>query len=385
MGIFDRFKAPATTRQEFVAMARKVLAKLDEVASTEAGDDFSIVVTRTDGGGHTTYLANIWRQLEGRNYAEQRAGLEEFLGHMTQGAEAVDGWEAARERLFPALRGGGYLTAFAMEDDGPIRRAALPSLCQVLCLDGESTVSTLARSSLDEWGVSEAEAWAAADDNLKRHSRPIIGSDPGTVHRIVTTALDAASLLLAPGWLHACGGSLRTIAWVPDRDSLSVLVYEGEAPIESLAPLARQEWEEAPRSVSPVLYTTDSNGSVVPFVSTEPAQTAMLDHARYVLALAEYQSQKAAIDAYHEEHGIDLYVAKYMVFDGDAGMRSVAVWPEDCEGLIPAADVIALLGSGPEPREVPLETVLAHTGLKPVKGLFPLRYRVGTWPDALRD
>jgi hypothetical protein len=204
------------------------------------------------------------------------------------------------------------------------------------------------------------------------------------VLRLVDTG-DAyfTSMMLLDGFLaglaDVVGG--RPVAFVHDRDNLMVIA-DDPAGVATMLELVERDYTDAARPLSPVAYTCDERGAVVPYMAAEPGPLADRVHrAQVLLAAAEYQSQKEALDAHYEREGRDVFVGSLIVAERqDSTLFSVAVWADDCVTLLPRADLVCFQAPG-EAVMVPWPAVVRTAGLRPEPGLTPDRYLVRTWPD----
>jgi hypothetical protein len=192
------------------------------------------------------------------------------------------------------------------------------------------------------------------------------------------------SMLLSDGFLARLepmvGG--RPVAFVPDRSALIVAADDPQS-LPGLMELMERQFSEAPRGLSPMAYTCDESGRVVPYTASEPGRLADLIHrCEVMLAAGEYQSQKAALDEIHERDQKDIFVGTLLVAGRDDGtVFSVAVWSDECVTLLPRADLVCFQ-SDADSVMVPWPVVARTVGLKPEPGLMPERYLVTAWPEA---
>jgi hypothetical protein len=197
-------------------------------------------------------------------------------------------------------------------------------------------------------------------------------------------------MLLVDGFLAGLAPRVggRPVAFVPDRDTLIVVADEPEL-LVSIYGMVEEQYRKAPRSVSPVGYTVDDRGRVVPYRAAAQSRLADVVHqAEVVLAGAEYAAQKQSLDAVHERDGIDIFVGSLLMVERpDKPLVSVAVWAEDADldGLLPRADYVAFTPAeridGFVPLTVPFDVVEREAALLPEPDYDPPRYRVNRWPD----
>lgn len=389
MGFLDRFKKPAAARteQDFIELAIAVARTRSEILEAEVSSDHElalrIVVQNT--GEQTLFLNTPWNAAREAPRRDQEGIVGHFLDQLAVQLPMPADWETARAKVFLALRGQGY-AAHSIGLTELVWQPVLDGLAHMLFVDLDSTVAAVPKDELDAWGVTIEEAWDTALRNTHRLAPKIDPPEDSSMLRIQAGQIDAASYLLAPGWLHGIANGRSVLAWASDRDWAMVLVGAGGADVESLARMAREEWEQAQSGVSPRLYTLDGDRIVPLTVSENDPAHGELTLARHLQQLSAYEVQKEALDRMHEQQGLDLWVGNLKVLERDGGYRSVAVWTHDCDSLLPAADSFYFIKPGEdgeveEDFELPQAAVVEAAGLQPVKGLLPLRYRVETWPD----
>jgi hypothetical protein len=155
--------------------------------------------------------------------------------------------------------------------------------------------------------------------------------------------------------------------------------------LTSIYGMVEQQYREATRSISPVGYTTDERGAVVPFVAAPGSPLDAVAHrAEVILAAGEYAGQKAALDARHARDGIDIFVASVLVIERDSSLTSLAVWVQDVDSLLPRADLVAFQPADDDDATrltVPFDRVASEAVLVAEPDHDPPRYRVTAWPD----
>ena len=386
MGFFDflKGKKAAQDPDSFQRLAVEVAVDLPFVERVQAHpeEEFALDLDTVGRPGLMLYLHNLWGTAEGASLDDQRSIIAGFLQQMHEQVPMPETWEEAKDRVFLALRDASYCVALlGKEGFDPVMDPVLEDLLLVLCVDLETTIASVGEDKLGEWGVARDDAWEVALANTARFAPRLEAADSGAMMRIQAGQIDAASYLLAPGWLERIAAGRNVLAWAAERDWINVLVLDDELPYESMAGLAMSEWEEAPRAISPRLYTLE-DGEVVPVTvpGDHPAFSA-LELARYKQRATQYATQKDALVAWLEQNDDDVFVASFMVHEHEDQLRSAFAWPDECVGLMPHVDVAVLVGEGDEPIEIPFADLVAAAGLRPWRRLQPPRYRVERWPD----
>jgi uncharacterized protein YtpQ (UPF0354 family) len=151
-------------------------------------------------------------------------------------------------------------------------------------IDSEHAMTFATDADLAAWGVTDDQAMRTASDNLARMQVRVARSGPEA------TFLDPdgyiSSWLAAPSVLAQIAGNLGStvIALAPSRDRLMLLDVEDAAAAFRLLESALQEYQSAPRRLSPVPYLV-RDGRVEPWQppAGHPARP-IVDNATRILA-----------------------------------------------------------------------------------------------------
>lgn len=177
----------------------------------------------------------------------------------------------------------------------------------------------------------------------------------------------------------------QPVAVVSEQNGLLLLGVPVEPKsIAGLVKLALEEYRSAVRPVSPVPYTVDADGAVVPYtVPREDPAWPALREAETALAFDVYGQQTTHLRAKYETEAIETYVGSLIRAKStkDETFFTVAAWTDGIESLLPRADYIAL-GHDDEMFLLPFDDAIEELELAPEPGLYPARYHIGSWPDA---
>jgi hypothetical protein len=340
-----------------------------------------------DDAGGWIYLHSSFRECAGMGRADRALRINALVAAVTSSSTGRLGWAEVAPRLRPVLRGAGFGQSSHAETGPLLSRPALPYLVELVVVDEPTSMAYVLASQVQEWGVDPAEVFATARTNLRALADGVLdgpAAGGNVVLRLVDTG-DAyfTSMVLLDGFLESLADLVggRPVAFIHDRDNLTVIA-DDPAGVATMLELVERHYNDAARSLSPVAYTCDDRGAVVPYVAAEPGPLADRVHrAQVVLAAAEYQSQKEALDAQYEREGRDVFVGSLIVAERpDGTLFSVAVWTDYCVTLLPQADLVCFQSAGAAVM-VPWPTVARTAGLRPEPDLVPDRYLVRSWPD----
>jgi hypothetical protein len=340
-----------------------------------------------DGDAGWIYLHNTFHETARASRAERAERVRRLVAAVVSESRADRDWDAVRSALRPVLRGAAFGQGMSNGDGGMLSRPAMPYLVELVVVDEPTSMAYVLDHHAREWGVDDDEVFAAARDNLARQAAEVTRgerSDGRAMIRFVDTG-DAyfTSMLLIDGFLASLAPRVggRPVAFVPDKDTLMVMAGDHDGALTKFYELMENEYRDAVRSLSPVGYTVDDAGRVVPYRTGEPGDLANRVHrAEVMLAAAEYNAQKEALDSRHERDGVDIFIATVMAVERpDGSTSSVSVWTDDCDTLLPETDHVAF-HTNDESFTVPWPIVASEASFSAVPGLTPPRYRVQTWP-----
>ncbi|GAA1795744.1 hypothetical protein HC028_18585 [Planosporangium flavigriseum] len=380
MGIFDRLRRRSGPDR----FAGEVLAALRAAGITDTHydrDEFSIEYRRGPGTEPAwLYLHNLYAECQ-REPRTRDERIRRFVATFTRLPEVPDSWESARDRLRPVLRSATFARGGESGRPAALRRPAFPFLDEMVVVDQPSSMAYVSEMTCAEWGVSSEEVFATARANLAATAGLPPAEQPAG--RVMLRFIDDGdaywvSHLLLDGWLAALGEHVggAPLAFMPDVRSLIVIDADPE-PLPELFDLIERHFAESPRPLSPVAYTVDQAGRVVPFTvaSGHPAAAAV-QRASRVLAASEYGAQQNIL-----RHEVEEYVASYAVFGtSEGGTFSVASWTRGMHVLLPRVDFVAFNVAAGSTFFVPWDVVMEADVLTELPEYRPSRYRGDSWP-----
>jgi hypothetical protein len=384
VGFFDRLRR----RNAPDRFAGEVIAALRAAGVPEAHYDraeFSIEYRRRAGTESAwLYLHNLYAECQ-REPHTRAERIHRFVTTFTRLPEVPESWALARDRLRPVLRSATFARGGESTRPVPLRRPAFQFLDEMVVVDQPTSMAYVSAATCAVWGVSMEEVFAVARANLAATAGlPPVDHTGGRMMLRFVDDGDAywVSHILLDGWLAGLaehvGGT--PVAFVPDVRSL-VVVDADPGPLPELFDLVERHFNESPRPLSPVAYTVDGTGRVVPLEvpSGHPAAGAVQRAAR-VLAASEYGAQQNILrDILRDE--VAGYVASYTVFGNDDGTTfSVAAWTRGTHVLLPRVDFVAFNIAVGDTFFVPWDVVMEADVLTELPDYRPPRYRGEVWP-----
>lgn len=382
MGLFHR-RSP---EEKFAAQVLEAVRATGGIAEASVdSEQFAIRFRRSNGQSGWIYLHNTFLGTAGTSHPERERRIHRLVQSLVHDSVADLGWEGARPLLRPVLRGAAF-GQVGQVGSAPLSRPVLPYLAELVVIDQPTSMAYVNADRVAEWGVSADEIFATARANLSEPAARLAGGrgpDGPALLRFVDDGDGYfTSMLLVDGFLAGLAPRVggRPVAFAPDKDTLCVVTDDASA-LPRFFGMMEEQFTQATRRLSPMGYTVDSSGAVIPYATEEPGELASAVHrAEVLLAASEYGAQKEALDARHRRDGVDVYVSSVLVArNPDGSVFSVSVWGDDCDTLLPVADYVGF-PSADESLTVPWPIVASEVRLRPEPGLVPARYRVTAWP-----
>jgi hypothetical protein len=385
VGFIDRFAGRFRRRSAQDVLAAEVRAALRAVGIDGARYDraaFAIRVGFADGLAARIYLRTLYAECV-RDPASRAERIRRFVATFTERAGVPPTWAEAKPLLRPVLR----RCMFAQDGPGgagsaPLRRPALPFLDEMVVVDQPTSMAYVNDANRTTWGVAAEEIFAAARANLPPWTPETAELQPdGPVMLQFVDDGDAywVSRLLVDGWLAGLGTQVggHPVAFVPDVATLVVMADDPER-LASVFEQVREEFVDAPRALSPMGYTVDGAGRVVPYEARPGHPVAgAVDRAERVLAAYEYAAQQVLLrggEAAEDVATHDVYATP------DGATFTVATWTQGVPTLLPRTDFVGFVSTGALPFHVPWSVVVEADVLMETLEHRPPRYRTPDWP-----
>lgn len=289
-------------------------------------------------------------------------------------------WATVRPLLRPVLRPATYL----IDASTPrLRRPVFPFVDEFVAVEHSETLGFPDTSVLADWGVSAAEVFDIARRNLVEQVSPMELPDDGVAKIVPDNGNYLPSWLLLSGWLAASTKRFRypPVVFIPDQRTLLVVPGDPDL-VSSVYETVEEDYREAAYPLSPQGYTFDQFGRVVPVdVLADSPHRMPAQRARALLADTEYDIQRDWLSQHYEDEAEPLYVSALRVVEQAGELQTVTVWGQDVQCALPEADALVFACDDGRSLQVPFGTAVEMTGIAPIPGLRPRRYRTNNWPD----
>ncbi len=381
-----------TPQGAFTDEIRGLLLRIPGVSGVDRRGDLRLTVHRSGHQGPLeVYLENLFAEVAGVGSEERQARIGQFLVMASRDEGKAD-WPDASASLMPGLKGIGWVAQSATRGAKPVAWTPFaPFVVKVTAVDQPTSMSFVTEDDLGRWGVAAAEIEERAVANLGSSELPLAESEavPGAFH-IVGPDGYASSWLAVPGLFDAVADAVGgpALALVPSRDTFCLVPLDDRDRVTAALAWAEEVYTQAPRRLSPVPYVAArSDGAVAVWQPPpDPGLVNAVARAERILALYEYDEQRAVLADLFERTGEDVFVAKLLVAEQpDGRVVSRASWAKGVNnGLLPRADLVMLGGEGViETLEVPWEAActIAADFIEAVPGMEPARIRIVGWPE----
>jgi hypothetical protein len=379
MGLLSRV-LPGPKRR----FANEVIAGLRQAGAEQIAFDegeFSLSFVDPLGTGGTVALEPGYHRWVSDPAA--RAALIQELAELAGRASRVDRWAEVVTMLRPVLRRAGFgHDPHDVTLPAAISRPAMPFLREFVAIDRPGHITFVTGPTVAAWGVTADEVFAAARENLADRARWDV-SGPADPDLVLTLAEDCpsytAAKLLLHGWLagYAARFGGTPMVFIPDRETV-VLAARSLTTLPAFLEMVEAEYRASRRPLSPMAYTVDDHGFVVPFTvpRDHPAWPAV-HRAQTILAADEYNAQCDFLSASHEASRTDIHVGPLYVRESDdRAITSMGAWSPGEPSWLPVADYVAVTSPGGGHLAVPWAAFVAIVRPTEVVDLDPIRYAV---------
>jgi len=184
--------------------------------------------------------------------------------HFAVGAAAVAGWTqpVPAAEAFAGLRVRLHPSGYAgnMPTDGLLKRPAAERVDRYLCLDRPTTITSVTRTDLERWQLSEDEAWARAVTNTRRE--PLVQVTHKVAGKTAVTVWNAENFYVTSHvlWLPdvlAVDARRGAIVALPTRELAMVCSVRGRyvpMAMSMMASRGQAAYQAGPRGLASALY-----------------------------------------------------------------------------------------------------------------------------------
>ncbi|MGW6424698.1 hypothetical protein ACWF82_18650 [Nocardia sp. NPDC055053] len=395
-GVFGKRRSDSDDYAAFGEWALAIVRARPGIVSAEFdAAEFAITYATPAGGWAQINLATPYRsvsaaprELAGDVLMFQLNNLIDNVGDDSSGLA----WAAVAPRLRPVIRQAGELATRVQGlslAENTLWRPLLPCLMERVVIDKPTSMESVTPQHLATWGVDADTVFETARANMTELGSAIVDVfDPaeGVLYLADEDGeMYAGALPLAAGWIAGLGAKAGALPIVFVPGNVGVFAGFATSPqrVRELVEVARGLFDDAVRPVSPVPYTLDEHGRLVPFTVPRhhPAWPAIRS-AESTLAAQTYAMQHDGLRADLEAELIEDYAATLLHTRGPDGIETTfAPWTDTVPTLLPHAHNITLTNVDTGATfGVPWHVLATEVDLVPVPGLFPARYRVRYHP-----
>ncbi|MFI1918704.1 hypothetical protein [Nocardia sp. NPDC020380] len=331
----------------------------------------------------------LFRRFDGEIGPELEQAVAELLEPIAAGL-SPDSWEYAEPRLRPVLRQAGLARIGLGEFHGQdvvLGRPAVPYLNEMVVVDMPTTIRFVTVFDLRRWEVDADQVFATAHGNLTELAiNTMAVFAPSERTQVLEYPDDdgdtyVGSLPLIPGWLAGAGARTGAQALVFLSGHLGMFITIGATDelVNSLLAVADQRYDDALRPLSPLPYTVDEDGVLVPYrVPRNHPVWPALRHAEAKLAVAVYGPQTEMLRADEE---VEAVASALLHVRGPNGIEhTMTPWSAGGPTLLPKADYIVFVNDDGETLRLAWEDVSEYVDLPVAPGFDPPRYLVPAHP-----
>lgn len=351
---------------------------------------FEIPVRLRNGGTGRIVLHTLFKRCQGQPDSERERRVADLIEASLAGVPNT--WDEVAGLLRPVLRGSGRLHQNLEGFDGRevlVWRPALPYLVELVVVDSPRTMHFVSTLDLERWGVDTEQVFRAAHVNMAAMAMGVLDVfEPPTGTKIMEFADESGesyvgSLPLLAGWLAGVRArtGVQPIVLLPAHLGMFMILGSDEAHLPAYLSMAEDKYNEALRPLSPLPYTVDEAGELVPLqVSQDHPAWHSIHRMETRLSVRTYATQTEYLRAapYREEAVSELM----LLWAPDGTEYTMTPWTDGVPTLLPRAHFICMVTISGEVFRVAWEDVASLVHLEPVAGYDPPRYRVEDHPPA---
>ncbi|MDH5328058.1 MAG: hypothetical protein OEZ68_00855 [Gammaproteobacteria bacterium] len=393
MGIFSFFSSNPTEKQ-FAKLATVALRQNNcEFEFRLNEPDFSIEFLVNDEWSQHWYLRNAYKQYCASYGKEKKQILHQFAQSVLSMAaqELPESYSEAQSRIYPGIRepeeweylrllselGGNSLLPSA-------RQAISPCLYKTLIFDYKDSMAIVGKDTLAKWEIDFDEAFAQAQDNLRKVSyQPFESLKPGLYISQWQDDYDASRIFL-PELFHRLELLGDPVITLPTRNTILVTGSKDAQGIEDLAEITRKALDEEPKVITGYALTLN-NFTLEHFPQQQDEISKPLYNLNQYWKSRNYEAQKHILCSYLYQKQADIFTASCLLSTNDETgfYETLSVVTKDVDTLLPRADTLVFFDPLTDEKIV----TNWSTAFRNIPHLFettdftPLRYRFRRYPD----
>jgi hypothetical protein len=253
-------------------------------------------------------------------------------------------WGDVAARIVPLLRPAIHGTSGA----ALLRTPIVPLVFAYCVMESAEALRYLDASDATRLGRPFREILSRAVLNVANRPirlEPLSDLEEGPPFRVVAEDGFATTRVLLPGWLQSLRDHVEgePVCAMPERGCCFVAGDASIDAMERVLEAAERAWAQSDEGISPVLYTTHGDDSIVPLELPEGHPLApKLQRAHALFTAHEYEEQGAAIDADIDREGGELVVGSCRVVPdpSSGGAYTATTFVEGVDALLPVTDLV---------------------------------------------
>jgi len=393
MNFLDKVFSGKPSRADFAEMVIQALHKAGMEKIDQSESDFSLKLA----GGATIFLGNVYANFCNAPRSARQSIISEFVtaaASIPELPSIPSDFATVKPSLMPVIRDAAYFSMIQLmnrksgiDDSDPevVLKNLAGGLVVGLAYDTERNITSIGRSSFEQWSVSIDEAFKAAKENLWEKTDPNrLAGQNGVYWGQWADSYDSSRILLTE-LIYRLSVDGDPVAFVPNRDQLWVTGTNNSAGLAAILKGGLESHFKQGHPLSPDLYVL-ADGTWKVHVPEDKSLREMWMKIKRQRDAIDYSQQQKLLNEIHEIEDIDIFVASYKIYERKDGFAySACVWTNGIDTSLPRAENIAFMADveNPDYFVVPWEAAVSVVGdlLELEPDLTPFRYRARQFPS----